>query len=170
MPKKPVASASDTPNTGTTSTSAPKRTRAVRSRRRGLVKRAVSKATRKPAVGRRVGGVRRGKRSRYTDQQRQNILAVANREGLTALAVQKRFGVTPVTYYSWRKKSGGTDLRRKRAIAAGAVVGRSVAGAMNIADAIRMELRAHIRRLLPGLIQSEVGSALSQGRRRRRGR
>ena len=49
---------------------------------------------------------RRRTRTRYSDEKRQQILAAARNDGLTALEVQKRFGVTPVTYYSWRKKSG----------------------------------------------------------------
>src|SRR5689334_16090216 len=53
----------------------------------------------------------RRRRRRYTDEQRRNILDTAHREGLTAAAVQKKFGVTPVTYYSWRKKGGATARR-----------------------------------------------------------
>jgi len=45
----------------------------------------------------------RRKRKRYTSAQRTQILSAAQKDGLTALEVQKRFGVTPVTYYSWRK-------------------------------------------------------------------
>src|SRR5206468_11502867 len=44
-------------------------------------------------------------RKRYTEDQRTTILSVAQREGLTATEVKKRFGVTPVTYYSDRKST-----------------------------------------------------------------
>jgi len=50
-------------------------------------------------------------RKRYTEDQRATILSVAQREGLTATEVKKRFGVTPVTYYSWRKKTGVAGRR-----------------------------------------------------------
>ena len=53
-------------------------------------------------------------RKTYTEAQRQEILAAAQKEGLTALQVQKKFGVTPVTYYSWRKKKGIRGPRGRR--------------------------------------------------------
>ena len=54
---------------------------------------------------------KRKKRVQYTEAQRAKVLAAAKAENLTALQVQKKFGVTPVTYYSWRKKSGLTRGR-----------------------------------------------------------
>lgn len=123
-------------------------------------------------AGSKSGGkksARRRPRTRYTDQQRTEILAAAQRDGLTANDVQKKFGVTPVTYYSWRKKGGAGRRRKGRAAKTGAVVGRAVAGAMNVADAIRTELRLQIRRLLPEVIASELGGA-PRGRRGRRAR
>ena len=119
------------------------------------------------ASGKSVQG--RGVGKRYSDAERQNILSTAKREGLTAAKVKDRFGVTPVTYYSWRKKSGAKRRRpRGRAAAAGEVVGKTVAGAMNVADAIREEIRAHIRKILPGLLADELGSGSDGGRGRRR--
>jgi transposase-like protein len=53
-------------------------------------------------------------RKSYTEAQREKILAAAQAEGLTALDVRKRFGVTPVTYYSWRKKRGIKGPRGRR--------------------------------------------------------
>jgi transposase-like protein len=40
----------------------------------------------------------------YTEAERFTILATAVAEQLSATEVQRRFGVKPVTYYSWRKK------------------------------------------------------------------
>jgi transposase-like protein len=56
----------------------------------------------------------RKKRMEYTAEQREKVLAAAKAENLTAAQVQKKFGVTPVTYYSWRKKSGVTHKRGTR--------------------------------------------------------
>src|SRR5258705_5076260 len=53
----------------------------------------------------------RRKRKNYTSQERTMIMAAASKDGLTAAQVQKKFGVTPVTYYSWRKKTGMTRRR-----------------------------------------------------------
>jgi len=54
---------------------------------------------------------KRARRS-YSPEKRAQILAAAKKERLSAPEVQKRFGVKPVTYYSWRKKTGvaGADL------------------------------------------------------------
>ena len=42
----------------------------------------------------------------YTEPERLTILATAMAEGLSASDVHRRFGVKPVTYYSWRKRCG----------------------------------------------------------------
>jgi hypothetical protein len=85
---------------------------------------------------------------------------------LTAAQVLQRFGVKPVTYYSWRKasKKGGA---RARAIAP---VGAS---SLDIAGQIRQAVRAQIARLLPEVVRSEVTAALGglgarRGRRKKR--
>ena len=57
---------------------------------------------------------KRKKRVQYTAAERAKVLAAAKAENLTALQIQKKFGVTPVTYYSWRKKSGLTRRRGRR--------------------------------------------------------
>ncbi|NOT33936.1 MAG: transposase, partial [Candidatus Eisenbacteria bacterium] len=56
----------------------------------------------------------RKKRTRYSEAERKKILEAAASGGLTAEAVKKQFGVTPVTYYSWRKKYGVGRKRRGR--------------------------------------------------------
>ena len=108
-------------------------------------------------------------RKRYSDQERSSILSAAAKEGLTAAAVQKRFGVTPVTYYAWRKKAGASPRRRGRApVRKGPVLTAGI----NLVEAVRGELRTQIQRILPDLVRSEVGAALFggpvRGRRRRR--
>ena len=59
------------------------------------------------------------KRKSYSPERRKQILDTAAREGLTATDVKKKFGVTPVTYYSWRKKTGATVRRGRGGLRAG---------------------------------------------------
>lgn len=107
---------------------------------------------------------KRKRRTRYTDEQRSKILAVAKSEGLTAKAVHKRFGVTPVTYYSWRKK---TSAGKRRARRSGGRAGRNV----SLGGQVRDEVQARMRTLLPQLVRAEVSRYLDEalgtrGRRR----
>ena len=108
----------------------------------------------------------RRKRKTYTSQERSTILTTAQKEGLTASQVQKRFGVTPVTYYSWRKKTGvarrgGLSMRG----------GRRSAGSDLTTD-VRNEVRSKVQKILPEIVRSEVNDYLSSlfstGRGRRR--
>ena len=105
-------------------------------------------------------------RKRYTEDQRTNILSVAQREGLTATEVKKRFGVTPVTYYSWRKKTGVAG-RRGQAI-------RVAGGNAALSSQVRTEVRSRVRQILPAIVRGEVSSYLNtlfaSGRGRRRAR
>ena len=115
----------------------------------------------------------RKKRTEYTPEQRQKVLAAAKTEKLTAAQVQKRFGVTPVTYYSWRKKSGITrkrGTRRGTRTAAAAVVARPVAG--DLSAQVRTEVQNKMRQLIPGIVRTEVNAYLDSifGQKRGRGR
>jgi transposase-like protein len=103
----------------------------------------------------------RRKRHHYTDSQRAHVLAAAAKEGLTATDVQKRFGVTPVTYYSWRKK-GGVTARRGRAISAGTTT-------LDLTSHVRREVQAKVRSILPELVRGEVNQYLDQVFGTRRG-
>ncbi len=98
----------------------------------------------------------RKKRTNYTPQQRQQILAAAQKDGLTALQVQKKFGVTPVTYYSWRKKTGVAGARGRRG-----GVGSSGGGG-DLTSQVRTQVQAKVRELLPGIVRTEVNSYLNQ--------
>ncbi|MGH7731365.1 MAG: transposase [Candidatus Eiseniibacteriota bacterium] len=108
----------------------------------------------------------RRKRHTYTSGQRSSILAAARKGGLTALQVQRKFGVTPVTYYSWRKKLG---LTRRRG-----GVGSILAGSTgNLTQHVRSEVRAKVRQMMPGIVRNEVSGYLrllfggSRGRARK---
>ncbi len=107
---------------------------------------------------------RRRTRKTYTVTQRQSILTAASREGLTALDVKKRFGVTPVTYYSWRKKSGVAGRRGRVAARAG------IRGESNLASTLRGEVRAKIQAILPSIVKTEVSSYVDSLFGTRRGR
>src|SRR5258705_4886582 len=94
----------------------------------------------------------RRKRTLYSNQKRTIVLAAAQKEGLTANEVQKRFGVTPVTYYSWRRKYG-MGSRRGGAVAAQASGGR-------LEQHVRSGVQAQGRPILPGIVRHQVSSYL----------
>lgn len=98
---------------------------------------------------------------RYTPAEKANILSVARSEGLTGAQVAKKFGVSTLSYYLWRKKAGTPERRgAKSGRPARAVGGVGTAGgAINIAELIRREVRSQIDRMLPQILESEVGSA-----------
>lgn len=113
----------------------------------------------------------RKKRTEYTAEQREKVLATAKAENLTAAQVQKKFGVTPVTYYSWRKKSGVAHKRGTRTAAA-AVVAHPVTG--DLGAQVRAEVQKKMRQIIPGIVRTEVSAYLDsifgvkRGRRRRK--
>ena len=111
----------------------------------------------------------RKKRTQYTPEQRAKILAAAQSEHLTAAQIQKKFGVTPVTYYSWRKKTGITRRRGTGSAAAG-VGARPIAG--DLTAQVRGEVQSKVRQIMPGIVRSEVSAYLDSifGRERGRGR
>lgn len=107
----------------------------------------------------------RRKRTQYSASQRKTVLATAIREKLTAGQVQKRFGVKPVTYYSWRKKTGVARPKGGRS-APGLV------GSVSLVHTVRSEVRSRVQRMLPDIVRSEVNHYLNglfaaRGRRRR---
>ena len=91
-------------------------------------------------------------RKLFTAAQRRHILAVAKKEGLTGKQVGKRFGINLFTFYRWRG-----PVRRSRATA------KAVA-AVDVA-ALRREVHAGIRKVLPRVIREEVSKALALLRR-----
>jgi len=115
------------------------------------------------------------KRKSYTDAQRKTILSTAQREDLTAMDVKKRFGVTPVTYYSWRKKTGAVLRRGRRPGALAASAGNNG----GLTGSLVSEVRSKIQQVLPEIVRNEVsnymeslfsGGAVAGRRGRRRGR
>jgi transposase-like protein len=110
----------------------------------------------------------RRKRKKYTAAERAQVLAAAQKESLTAAGVEKRFGVAPVTYYSWRKKTG--VARRTRRVVAAA----PRAASTDLTTQVRSEVRARVQQILPNIVRNEVNqylnTVLAAGRRRRRKR
>ena len=106
----------------------------------------------------------RRKRHSYSNAKRISILQTAQNQGLTALDVKKRFGVTPVTYYSWRRKYGASS-NRKTTVTRGRTGG--------IESQVRTEVQARVRQILPTIVRNEVSQYLdslfgsSRGRARK---
>ncbi len=94
-------------------------------------------------------------RKTYTLQQRTSILETARKEGLTAKQVKAKFGVTPVTYYSWRKKTGATGRRGRPAATTVVTHG---GGSLDIQ--VRSEVRSRVQQILPEIVRGEVSSYL----------
>jgi len=103
------------------------------------------------------------KRRSYSPERRKEILATAARDGLTATDVKKKFGVTPVTYYSWRKKTGASSRRGRGGL-------RTRGSGSDLAGQLRTEVRAKIQQVLPGIVKSEVASYVDSLFSARRGR
>ena len=104
-------------------------------------------------------------RKTYTEAQRTEILNAAIKDGLTALQVQKKYGVTPVTYYSWRKKKGIKGPRGRRPAA--------LAGGGDLSAQVRAGVQARVREILPQIVRDEVARYLDSlfgknGRKRAR--
>ena len=111
-----------------------------------LSPKAPAKSASKPKAGRKF----------TAPAERAKILAAAQAEGLTALDVQKRFGVKPVTYFSWRKKLGLKGRRGRRpAVAVNLPTG-------DLSAQVRAGVQARVAELLPGIVKEEVESFLSR--------
>jgi transposase-like protein len=95
-------------------------------------------------------------RKTYTLQQRSTILEAARKEGLTAKQVKAKFGVTPVTYYSWRKKTGATG-RRGRPV--GSLTATLRTGG-SLDNQVRNEVRSRVQQILPEIVRGEVSNYL----------
>jgi len=110
----------------------------------------------------------RRKRRSYSEGKRTAILQAAQKDGLTAVQVKQRFGVTPVTYYSWRKKYGAARRRGAALVVRGARRGRVLGGGDSIRQ-VQAEVQARIRSLMPAIVRSEVATYLNDmfGTRRR---
>ena len=95
-------------------------------------------------------------RKSYTARKRAEILAAATKQNLTAIEVKRHFGVTPVTYYSWRKKAGIVGRRGRRP----SLLKQSGAD-VAITTQLRAGVQAKVRAVLPGIVREEVTNYLN---------
>jgi transposase-like protein len=100
----------------------------------------------------------KGKRGvRYTKEKKAEILAAAKKGNLTGEQVAKKFGISTLTFYRWRGPVRGRK-KRGRPVGSKNRVGKVK---VNVA-AVRREVQAQIRRLLPKIIREEVAAALGK--------
>jgi transposase-like protein len=105
----------------------------------------------------------RSRWKRFTPEQRAAILSEASGQKLTGKQVAKKYGISTVTYYLWRKQSGRITWGPGRP--------RGTKGSGDgIADAARTAVREKVREVLPGIVRDEVARAIDAmfGSRRRR--
>ena len=108
-------------------------------------------ATRKSAK-KRSGPGRKG----YSAEKKAEILASAKKGNLTGEQVAKKFGISTLTFYRWR---GPVRGRKKRGRPVGSR--NRVAGKVKVnLAAVRREVQAQVRKLLPQIIREEVAKAL----------
>lgn len=127
-----------------------------------------AKTPTRPTVARTINQRTKGKRRRYSEAERSRILETAKREHLTGAQVRARFGVSTLTFYTWRKKAGATRVTRRRRHAGPP---RGPAGTnRSLAVTLRREVRSRIARMLPEIIRTEIAGAIGSARSRRRRR
>lgn len=95
-------------------------------------------------------------RKRYSAADRARILAAAAKQNLTAADVQRKYGVKPVTYYSWRKAAKGVSTRK-----AAKRRGRRGAGA-GLGGSVRTEVQRQVRAALPKIVREETARYLKE--------
>jgi transposase-like protein len=105
---------------------------------------------------------RKRARKQYTLPQRKQILAIADRDGLTAVQVKMKYGVTPVTYYSWRKKYGGAPRKRGRKPGSGSAVRTAAAAGSGLSAQVRNVVQSKVRGMVEEIVRSEVSRYVNE--------
>lgn len=129
--------------------------KAAESKKKGPRKQKAAARGRKPAA-RGKKSTNSQKRTFRTPAERAKILAAADKEGLTAQQVQKRFGVKPVTYYSWRK-TGKAKRGPGRPPGSGKKAGARLIAGFDLGGQLREAIKREIARLVPEIIREELG-------------
>lgn len=86
---------------------------------------------------------------RYTPADRARVLAAAAREGLSGPKAAKKFGISTLTYYTWRKKAN----------TAGSIL-KTTDG--SLAGLVRSGVRAKVAAIVPGIVRQEVAMYLDR--------
>ncbi len=98
-----------------------------------------------------------GRGKRYTKSEKAKILAAAKKGNMTGQQASKKFGISMLTFYRWRGpvrggKKRGRPVGSKNRVAAGKVK-------VDLA-AVRREVQAQVRSMLPQIISVAVRSLL----------
>lgn len=109
---------------------------------------------------------KKGKRGmRYSKAKQAAILAAAKQGGLTGEQVEKKFGISKLTFYRWRgpvrsdavarrgKRGPGRPKGSKSGVVAGTGIGNGL---------LREQVRSEVRRVLPQVIRQEVEAYLKK--------
>ena len=107
---------------------------------------------------------------RSQSAERAKILAAAKREGLSGPAPAKKFGISQLTFYTWRRKSGTSTTKQTAGRPRGTTAGRDGLLSGDIGERIRKDVRTRVREMLPEIIQTEIDSILGHSTARRRTR
>jgi transposase-like protein len=116
---------------------------------------ATKRAARKTAV-RKLPKRRGPGRKGYSAERKAEILAAAKKEGLTGAQAAKKFGISTLTFYRWR---GPVRGKKKRGRPVGSKNKMSSKVKVDVA-AVRREVQAQVRKMLPQIIREEVAKAL----------
>jgi transposase-like protein len=96
-----------------------------------------------------VAKKKKARGQKYTDAEKSRIMRTAIREGLTGEDVKHRFGVTPVTFYRWRKQSLNSSI--------------TDAAELNLDESrIRDAIRKRLEKILPRVVHEEVEAYLGR--------
>lgn len=97
---------------------------------------------------------------RHSLEERARILATAELEGLSGPKAAKKFGISTLTFYKWRKRAGSPPRTRANR-------GHQTDG--SLAMLLRAEVRAWVASVLPDIVHEEVGVYLSRSLHPKRG-
>ena len=107
---------------------------------------------------------------RSQSAERAKILAAAKREGLSGPAAAKKFGISHLIFYTWRRKSGTSTTKQTAGRPRGTITGRDGLLSGDIGERIRKDVRTRVSEMLPEIIQTEIDSILGHSTARRRTR
>jgi len=89
---------------------------------------------------------------RYTEQERARILSAAASQGLTGKQASKKFGVSEVTLWKWRRDAKVSAARHSTG---------------SLTSMVRAEVQARVRELIPAIIREEITQAFGSTLKRR---